>query len=47
MIVPLNQCKNQCKNYTHISLLNVVGNIYAGILEDRVHRVTEGLIDDR
>ena len=35
--------KTECKNYRSISLLNVVGKINAGILEDRV---TEGLIDD-
>ena len=29
-----------------ISLLSEAGKIYAGILVDRVHRVTEGLIDD-
>ena len=46
MIVPLYKGKGEgtkCKNY--IGLLNVVGKIYAGILVDRVHRVTEDLID--
>ena len=33
-------------NYRDISLLSVVGKIYAGILVDRVHRVTDNLIDD-
>ena len=28
-------------------MLRVVGKIYAGILVDRVHRVTGGLIDDQ
>ena len=34
------------KNYRSISLLSVVGKIYAGILVDRVYRVIGGLIDD-
>ena len=38
--------KNECKNYRGISLLNMVGKIYAGILIDRVCRVTGGLIDN-
>ena len=38
--------KTECKNYRGISLLSLVGKIYAGILVDRVHRVTLGLIDD-
>ena len=38
--------KTECKNDSGISLLGVVGKIYAGILVDRVHRVTGGLIDD-
>ena len=36
----------ECKNYRGISLISVVGKIYAGILVDRVHRVTGGLVDD-
>ena len=36
----------ECKNYRHISFLSVVEKIYVGILVDRVHRVTVGLIDD-
>ena len=36
----------ECKNYRGISLLSVVGQIYAGILIDSVHRVIGGLIDD-
>ena len=36
--------RTECKNYRGISLLNVVGKIYAGILV--VRRVTGGLIDD-
>ena len=38
--------KSECKNYRDISLLCVVRKIYAGILMDRVRRVTWGLIDD-
>ena len=38
---------NDCKNYRSISLLNVVGKIYAGIVIDRVCRLTGGLIDDK
>ena len=38
--------RTECKNYRGINLLSVVGKIYAGILVDRVHRVTWGLIDD-
>ena len=34
------------KNYRTISFLSVVGKICAGILVDRVCKVTEGLIDD-
>ena len=48
-IVPLykgNEKRNECNNYRGISLLSMVGKIYAGILVDRVTRVTEGLIDD-
>ena len=37
--------KTECKNYRGINL-SVVGNMYAGVLVDRVHRVTGGLIDD-
>ena len=50
MIVPLCRGKGErteCKNFRGISLLTVVGKIYAGILEDRVGRVTRGLIDDK
>ena len=46
MIVPLYKGKGErveCKNY---SFLSVVGKIYAGILVDRVCRVTGGFIDD-
>ena len=35
-----------CKNYSGISLLSVVGKMYAEILVDRVRRVFGGLIDD-
>ena len=49
VIVPLYKSKGEmikCKNYRDISLLSVVGNIYADILVDRARRVTRGLIDD-
>ena len=49
MIVPLYKSKGErtkCSNYRGISLLSVVGEIYAGILVDRVRKVTEGLIDN-
>ena len=49
VIVPLYKGKEErteCKNYRGITLLSVVGKIYAGILVDRVRRVTGGLIDD-
>ena len=45
MIVPLQKGKGEmikCKNYRGISLLSVVGKIYADIL---VRSVTGGLID--
>ena len=38
--------RTECKNYRGISLLSVAGQIYAGTLVDKVHRVTGGLIDD-
>ena len=49
MIVPLYKGegeRNEFKNYKSVSLLSVVGEIYAGILTDRVRRVKGGLIDD-
>ena len=36
----------ESSNYRGINLLSVVGKIYAGILVDKVRKVTEGLIDD-
>ena len=48
-IVPLYKGEEEgteCKNYRGISLLNVVGKIYVGILVERVCRATGGLIDD-
>ena len=48
-IVPLYKGKGEgteCKNYRGISLLSVVGKIYAGVLVYRVRRVTRSLIDD-
>ena len=48
-IVPLYKGKGErteYNNYRGISLLNVVGKIYAGILVDSVSRVTGDLIDD-
>ena len=38
--------RTECKYYRGISLLSMVGKIYAGILVGRFHSVTEGLIDD-
>ena len=49
MIIPLYKGRGErteCSNYRGISLLSVVGKIFAGIIVDRVHKVTEGLIDD-
>ena len=49
LIIPLYKGegeRTECKNYRGISLFSVVGKIYAGILVDRLHRVTGGLIDD-
>ena len=48
VIVPLYKGKGErteCSNYRGIRL-TLVGKIDVGILEDRVHKVTEGLIDD-
>ena len=38
--------RTECKKYTGIGLLSVVGKIYEGILVDRVRRVNGSLIDD-
>src|SRR5678815_3305278 len=38
--------EGNCRNYRGISLLSIVGKIYAGILVERVRRVTEGLIGE-
>ena len=47
MIVPLYKRERMdCSNYRGINLLRTVGKLYAGILVDRVHKVTEDLIDD-
>src|SRR5678815_1650706 len=49
VIVPLYKGKGEkgnCRNYRGISLLSVVGKVYAGILVERVRRVTEGLISE-
>ena len=49
VIVPQHKGKGErsgCKIYRGITLLSVVGKIFAGILLDRVRRVTGGLIDD-
>ena len=45
VIDPLHNCKGEmikCKDYRGISLLNVVGKIYADILVNRVLSVTGG-----
>ena len=36
----------ECSNYRNIRILSMVGKLYAGILMDRVCKVTEGLIND-
>ena len=44
VIIPLYKGKGErteCINYRSISLLSMVGKIYAGILVDRDHKVTE------
>ena len=49
-IVPLYKGKGErteCKSYRGIRLLSVLENIYAGILINRVRRVTGGLIEDK
>ena len=49
VIVPLYKGKGErteFKNYRGISLLSVAGKIYAGVIVDRIRRVTGGLIDD-
>ena len=49
IIVPLYKGEGEraeCKNYSGISVLCLVGKIYAGITVDRLRRVTEGPIDD-
>ena len=48
VVVPLYKGKGErikCSNCRGI-IVSVVGKIYAGILGDRVHKVTDGLIDD-
>ena len=48
MIVPLQKVKGErteCNNYRGISL-SVVYKTFAGMLVDKVQKVTEGLIDD-
>ena len=37
--------KTEFKNYRDIGLLSVIGKLYAGILVDRIRRVTRGLLD--
>ena len=49
VIVPLYKDKGEsteCKNYGGISFFSIVGKIYVGILLDRVHKVTGGLINN-
>ena len=48
VIVPLYKGKGErteCNNCRGIRLLSVVGKIYAGVLVDRIRRVTGGWID--
>ena len=49
VIVPLYKGKwerTKCESYKGISLLGVVGKTYAGVLVNRVRRLTEGLTND-
>ena len=49
MNVPLYKGKGERTDYINnrgISFLSVVGKMYAGILVDRVRKVTESMIDD-
>ena len=49
VIVPLYKSKGEkteCSSYRVISLLSVIGKIYAGILVDKARKETEGLTDD-
>ena len=49
VIIPLYNGKGErtkCKDHRGISLLRVVGKIYAVLLVDGVRRVTEDLIND-
>ena len=49
VIIPLYKGKGErteCKNCRGISLVSLVGKIYAGILVDRVRGVTGSLFDD-
>ena len=49
VVVPLYKSKGErteCCSYRGISLLSVFGKIYAGIIVDRIRKVTEGSIDD-
>ena len=39
--------KTKCRNYRGITLSIMVGKMYAVVLVNRVHRVTEGLTDDK
>ena len=50
VIVPLYKGKGErieYSNYIGIRFLSVFGQIYAGILIDRVRKVTEGLNDNK
>ena len=47
--IPLYTSKGErtgCKNYKVIRLLRVIRKMCAGVLADRVRRLTEGLSDD-
>ena len=48
VIVPCTRVKEREMNVVirYVNLLSMVAKIHAGILVDRVHNVTEGLIDD-
>ena len=49
VIVPLykgKEARTECSNYRGIVLSSVVEKMYAGILVERVRKVTEGLINE-
>ena len=49
IIIPIHKkgCKAECGNYRGISLLSVVGKVYARILSDRLREETNGVVMDK